>query len=296
MNNIKTLPPTTESTEEKCEVIEGVWGNVTDPNEHNPKKYRYLIHGINPIAKISSSLISTLNMQEHKPSSYEGNQSINLLNNPEKIAERVTISCSLIDQEHWGTWGDVGLKLGAPEGNVIMADNKDMGAAVGNKEVLKRQASQRENIPKPDDLIRNTGPQSYNEIVLLANENGENVKLMDFFYKTLEDGSPKDPNLYYRIKYQSEKLNLPLVPITEPNPYKEDKIFAREGVLKSVQYQGRAYRFDAEEHGLIFRYIDQKELPYHFPSPDKIRELIDYLKSQGVGEGLTKSLLEKNGL
>ena len=94
-----------------------IWGEVSDPKEHDPKKFRYLVHTFNsfavalqPLVAISAELSGA-----YKVDKSEGNQSINLFDQPERLSERVSLSMSLIDQEHTGTWGQGGIIVDAPE-------------------------------------------------------------------------------------------------------------------------------------------------------------------------------------
>ena len=78
-------------------------GDTTDPSKHDPTNFRYLVHALNPGAKMSAMRIA-VDFSDHINSSH-GNQSINMYKQPERVAERVSLSMSLIDQDHTATWG-----------------------------------------------------------------------------------------------------------------------------------------------------------------------------------------------
>ena len=91
---------------------QNIWGNCTDPARHNPNEYRYLVHGFNPSASYGLAMLSAQNTI-NKNNQY-GDQSINLIEYPEKLADRVSMSMSLIDQSHTVTWGGEELLLKLP--------------------------------------------------------------------------------------------------------------------------------------------------------------------------------------
>lgn len=74
------------------------WGNVTDPNKHDLNNFRYLIHAINPNATISMASIGAMSQQKQSTNKEDGDQAINLFREPERLHERVSLSCSLVDK------------------------------------------------------------------------------------------------------------------------------------------------------------------------------------------------------
>lgn len=82
------------------------WGQTTDPCRHNPDDFRYLVHAFNLYAIYNASVINNLVVQEEGDVIDEaGDQSINVFEEPERVDERVSLSMSLIDQDHTATWG-----------------------------------------------------------------------------------------------------------------------------------------------------------------------------------------------
>ena len=145
------------------------WGEVTDPKQHDPSKFRYLVHAINPMATTSMGMVGAMVMKDEPTSvdEAEGDQTINLYSNPEKLGDRVALSSSLIDQEHHGTWGDVGLIYETPPENVLITSPQDVGAMVMSKKRLEEQALKHTKLT-PEELLRQTYNSSYNEVVVLA--------------------------------------------------------------------------------------------------------------------------------
>lgn len=269
-----------DNSEIKREV--GSWGNVTDPKNHNPAKFRYLIHAINPMATASKGMVGAMIMKDepHSVNKEDGDQTINLFSSPERLDQRIALSCSLIDQEHHGTWGRAGLLVEAPSENVIITSNQDVGAIVMSKKHLEDQA-RKNHLLTADQLIQQTYPSSYNEVVVLANRNGKKVVLAGFFYKTTEDGTPIDEAFYRKMSIHAQRLNLPLVPITELNPYREDKITQNDERF-SVQFGGKLYNLRYKDEWGFTSY-GQSGFSVFF-SPDEIEQVFNYLRENNVDE------------
>lgn len=251
------------------------WGNVTDPTEHNPNNFRYLVYGINPAARLTMPGLHTPKDIDKK----DGDQTINIADSPERIAERVSLSCSLIDQNHTGTWGNAGIIVESPTTNVIMDGAEDLGAISENKEMLLKQAEGRKLIP-PDELLSSSSRTSYNEIVILAENKGQKVKLGGFFVKVTEDGKPLDDHLAMIFKEHATRLNLPLVFISEPNPYFENKIVKNGAELVGVQFDGKLYSLTGN---FRFRTTEQEGIST-FSSPHEMEEVFEFLAMQGSKE------------
>lgn len=84
------------------------WGQTTDPDQHNPDNFRYLVHAFNPCAIGNALILNNLVTQDEGTVTDEvGDQSIDVFKEPERIDERVSLSMSLIDQDHTATWGGV---------------------------------------------------------------------------------------------------------------------------------------------------------------------------------------------
>src|SRR3989344_6607152 len=149
------------------------WGGVADPRTHDPATFRYLIHAINPMATSSMGLVGAM-VAKDEPRSMtkeDGDQTINLYSQPERLDQRVALSCSLVDQGHHGTWGRAGLIIEAPQENVLITDSSDVGAIVMSKKSLLEQARKR-HLLTADQLLQQTYSSSYNEVVVLANNEG----------------------------------------------------------------------------------------------------------------------------
>lgn len=255
------------------------WGEVTSPREHKPDKFRYLVHGINPIAPIDMAIRGVMLERDHPGavSKEDGDQTINMFSQPERLGERVSLSCSLIDQGHSGTWGEAGLIIEAPSENICITSPSDGGVWGVSKKLLEEQASQNVILTAEELLASTTG--SYNEVVVLANKGGKKAHLAGFFYKTTDDGEPINEALAEDFMRHAKRLNLPIVPINEPNPYGENKVINNDNSL-CVQFKGKFHYLRGPEYR--FMALGQKEST--FLSPDEIEEVLKFLQENGINE------------
>ena len=90
------------------------WGQTTDPCRHNPDNFRYLVHAFNPHARLGALVIQSVMQDEGAVADEAGDQSIDVFKEPERIDERVSLSMSLIDQDHTATWGGYWHYYGCP--------------------------------------------------------------------------------------------------------------------------------------------------------------------------------------
>lgn len=100
-----------------------IWGGVTSPNQHNSRNFRYTVYGINPVAKL-----------------YMPDLGIDFMK--QDMASGVGVSMSLIDQNHIGTWGNVGLIIEIPRENMIAASSSDLGSGGTSAEWLRKTGQQ----------------------------------------------------------------------------------------------------------------------------------------------------------
>jgi hypothetical protein len=145
-------------------------------------------------------------------STSSGDQSINLYEEPERVAERISLSMSLIDQDHTGTWTYGGLILDVPEKNIIGNGPSDLGSANWDKSLLQSQFD-RSALLNPDDLLKKSSRLDYNEVIAFANLDGSKIRLKGFFIVVDSSGLPIDRELSDKIQEHAKRLALPLVNI-----------------------------------------------------------------------------------
>lgn len=281
LNSFEKKPkkPQTPSPEEEPKTE--IWGGVTDPKKHNPKKFRYLVHAFNPYIRIPLT-IATITAEIsgiYKVDKSEGDQSINLFEEPERLHERVSLSMSLIDQDHTATWGEGGIIVEAPEENIIITSPTDTGSHTSSKDFLIMQAQSHSRL-SGDQLLQYTSDKIYNEVVAFGtSENGKKLRLVGFFIKVDKKGQPTDPLIAEKMKYHAKRLNLPLIEIQTKGLFEQEKF---EIVNNSiwVNYNGNRYNLGNDNPKFAFIAYDDKGNPF-FPSPQEIEDVITHFVERG---------------
>lgn len=255
------------------------WGGTTDPTLHDPQQYRYLVHAINPFSSMNALVITLYDAKDGiEYDESWGDQKISMYEQPERIGERVSLSMSLIDQDHTATWGEAGLIVEAPEQNVVLTSSSDAGAHNNNLDFLLKQA-QNHGVMSGDYLLSGTSPYGYNEVVAVANRDGQRVQLKGFFYKETEAGEPYNKQLARRMQAHASRLGLPVVAITEQGRYAQDKVDIVDGKL-SVQFNGNRYLLSGFEPQHQFKSYDERGYA-RFIAPHEVEPVLSYAVSTG---------------
>jgi hypothetical protein len=275
---------------------ESGWGGTTDPRNHDPKNFRYLVHGFNPLSKSFQPIAHVYELEANPEldlSGQQGDQTIDLVEEPERVAERVSLSMSLIDQDHIETWGHGGIIVDVPEENILLTGNSDLGTANSN---IKRIRERSKTEPKldPDDLLHETSPTSYNEVVAEPRtENGEIVP-KGFFIKVFRDGKPLDRELASKLTLQAMRLGLPLVRIAQPSLFEGDTVditdtlqsepeFGYKNVAvhldrkRYLLYSKHNHTFDPESPEDNWKFSRMTDNAARFMAPDELDACITYL-------------------
>ena len=258
-----------------------IWGEVSDPKEHDPKKFRYLVHAFLPFARASQTLvaISAESSGAYKADKSEGDQSINLFDQPERLNERVSLSMSLIDQEHTGTWGQEGIIIDAPEENIVITSPTDTGSQSSSKDFLRRQAQGQLKL-SGERLLQSTRAGVYNEVVAFAKaENGETVRLKGFFIKVDKHGQPTYPVIAEKMRQHARRLNLPLVEIQVKGPYEQEMFKIAENSVWA-HYNGNRYNLGSDNPEFAFSAYDDR-IHTFFPSPQEVEEVVAHFLERG---------------
>ncbi|QQS19857.1 hypothetical protein IPL85_00090 [Candidatus Saccharibacteria bacterium] len=264
------------------------WGGTTDPAVHDPSNFRYLVHAVNPSARLNALIIASYDTTAgvtYDPS--WGDQKISMYDQPERAADRVSLSTSLIDTEHTGTWGEAGLILEAPEPNVILTSDTDVGARNNNLDALLKQADNH-GVMDADSLLAQTYPSSYNEVVVVAKRDEQPVNVKGFFYKVTQSGKPYNPQLALRMQSHAERLGLPVVPIVEKGLYADDKVEEWDGKI-AVHHGGNRVLLTGFEPQSQFRVYDERQRA-RFATPEDIDGALSFATQTGKLE-LTEAQL-----
>lgn len=250
-------------------------GDTTDPSKHDPTNFRYLVHALNPGAKMSAMRIA-VDFSDHINSSH-GNQSINMYKQPERVAERVSLSMSLIDQDHTATLGGGGLIISAPEENIVLTSRTDAGTHNNDKNFLLGQGA-RHGVMSADQLLATTSPRQYNEVVALADNDGSKLETIGFFYKVTSKGEPVDLMIAQRMRMHAERLGLPVVEILQED--KKDKVTRYalgddEQEHIAITYNGENFAIAGFDRNYIY-YMTEETSRYRFASPEEMSAALQF--------------------
>ena len=263
------------------------WGGGTNPSQHDEKKFRYLIHAFNPLAKSSMGLLNTLaalsKIQRGEGPHIDkahGDQAINLYEQPERLSERVSLSMSLIDQDHRGTWGDAGIIVEAPSENIVITSPQDVGSMNSDPAFLRQQASQHQPYDG-DALLQVSSPSSYNEVVAFSKVDDSKLTIKGVFYKVTSKGEAIDPSVAQKMEMHARKLGVPVVKIKTVGHYQSNEVQEHDEKL-AVHLNGNRYLLDGYADG-NFRVYDEK-MECHFITPEELKPVLQFLREKRFSE------------
>jgi hypothetical protein len=265
---IPNSAPPLENSEGKEAAQAEAWGGVSDPRQHNPQEFRYLIHSFNDFNQALSIQTVTSGFSEQ--------QAVNLQQQPDRVADRVSLSMSLIDQAHTVTWGPGGLIVKAPESNVLIASPED--AAVSNSDIqaLKEDAASRKLL-SPDEVLSDTPDGKYNEIVAVGRDaNGNQLELDGFFIVQDVDGDISNEPLKRHLQTLAIQKGLPFITITDAR-FKEDNYIATNRSV-TAQFEGKRYHL---KHTFGSNFQVETGAKEYFATRDEVLRLVDHLKQTG---------------
>ena len=267
---------------------EKVWGGVTDPSRHDEKNFRYLVHAFHPLAKAfmvvhnAQAVRSKMEHGEgHEIDRAHGDQSIDLYEEPERVAERISLSMSLIDQDHPATWGgNAGIIVEAPEQNIIITSPQDVGCINFDPEFIRKQALQHPHLDG-DKLLKASEPTTYNEVVALAKVGDSKLKLKGIFYKVTSKGEPIDLSLAKKMKLRALRLGIPVIEVKEIARYQANEVEDADGKL-AVNLNGNRYLLGGYGDR-NFRVHDEKRYG-DFISPDELKSALKFLHDKDFSD------------
>ena len=268
------------------------WGQTTDPDQHNPDNFRYLVHAFNPFSPFNAIYTSK---KTGASNDEVRRQSIDLQIRPEEIDERVSVSMSLIENGRTATYGSGGIIVQAPESSIVLTSPTDAGAINSNEGRLVAQGQSR-GLLSPDQLLERGSPRTYNEVVALGRSG---LRAVGFFYKVDSRKKPVDSGLAANMLGLGHRTGLPVVEIPEENIYTENKVVRYTYMDSSRREElriflgGMCYCAPKSEGRLGFRVVEGDTLKWHFPSPEKFEAAIGFALSTGeIGEAEANQILE----
>lgn len=247
------------------------WGNTTDPREHNPQQFRYLVHMFNPF---NEALHGPTALGEERSEQ----QAINLMEQPERISERVSLSMSLVDQDRMEVWGLGGLIVYAPESNIIITSPRD--SAVKNSD-LRGLSDRARELPRlsPEEVLNQTARGKYNEIVAQGEKEGSRLEVSGILLvKDIDGDTANDSNFVAKLREQAERLGLPLI---EAPYYRGEirKLDRQDGVIKA-QFAGRVFNFGKE--GAQRPFTVSTGVKEYFADESEVETVLEYFQGRGL--------------
>ena len=174
------------------------WGEITDPTNHDPDSFRYLIHLDNGKRFILDEP-GTDGLNE----SYEY-----AIDNPGLLTENEQLSASLIDREHtqiyWGTTSQHGYIIEVEPNAIIATSPRDMMLrARPLAEVLADCP-----VLSADEILAATTDYDHNEILVSP----ANLAIRAVFWANLQEGAETDPPLSREyVEQAANRANLPFL-------------------------------------------------------------------------------------
>lgn len=152
------------------------WGKTTDPRDHNPTDFRYLVHSVTNGTGINAPSLEMGRIVLGKKSKVNPVLDINGLSR---------ISSSLVDVTHPATFvvGRWGLILNAGPADIVAVAARDIGSAVRTAD--STELSSQFPIINPDELLAQSNPNYHNEVVL----RGGAIEVVGIYY--LQDAFPQ---------------------------------------------------------------------------------------------------------
>jgi len=216
---------------------------------------------------------------------------------PGGIVERVSLSMSLIDQDHTATWGGTGIIMAVPESSVVLTSPTDAGALNSYRDRLIVQG-QSIGILSPDEILERSSPSMHNEIVALGQSG---LKAIGFFYKVDSRKSPINVDLMTAMYQLGGRMGLPVVGISseKENSYVENKVIRSTSAESGGEEELRIF-FDGRCHYIVesndepkYRAVDGDTGLTHFPSPERFTAAIDFALCTGnISEAEAEQILE----
>ena len=177
---------------------QAIWGGVTDPTQHDPKHFRYLLH-----IDSGHRLVPFDPNDPHNDDLWEY-----ALDDPDKLRSLDYISASLVDENHpvlyQFTSSSHGFILESPKSSIIAATSRDMFARSKSKsaEGLRNEFG----VPDPEQLLNETRINEWNEVVV--SPDGMVIKALFWTDTKADDEAPFEKEA---VKSAAEKLRLPFL-------------------------------------------------------------------------------------
>ncbi|MCB0337081.1 MAG: hypothetical protein KDD62_12275 [Bdellovibrionales bacterium] len=230
------------------EAVRSGWDDsFSDPRNHDPSTFRYLVHGLQGTV---SRIVQRMALIE-LPGEFDPSQDIDLSQTPGRIREKKVVSTSIVDQDHTQTFGDGGLILATPQENILDVSHEDLGTNFANPDKVLGSASR--NIPPLDLVLSLTGNgrTQWNETRLTGSTSAGDVTVVGYWIKVDERGVALNHEIAERMQSLSLSQSLPLVTfVVESQPMLDQ--LAEIHTLPRAGGREHAFAVSLNEGGLRF--------------------------------------------
>jgi hypothetical protein len=181
--------------------------SFSDPRKHDPKAFRYLVHGLQDVYSRILQLQALFTLK----GKFDSTQHVDLSETPGLVRQRKVISASVIDQNHLSTFGGAGLILSCPVENVIDLSHQDLGTNFANPDTIL--ARPRASLPALDQILEKTGKgaTAWNEVRLTGTTDFGEVGVVGYWIKVDERGKPQSPEIAKRMRELANSKSFPLI-------------------------------------------------------------------------------------
>lgn len=228
----------------------------TSPNPKDTQKFRFLVHGL------QSGMVRTIqHLDLLRDKAYAPEHNVNLLHSPHDIHRKKLISCSIIDQDKRGTFGNVGLILRAPFENVLDMRPEDAGTNYLDPNKTHQTLGDQKRLMPIKLLLSSTGTgmTPYNEVVLSGETDAGKVEIVGVFIKTDKAGLPLDPEMAREISMISGRLNVPIVSMVDKlKSFPDAKLEVLNGWQTNTPY---CFAFSRKEERYVVEFTDDDGKP-----------------------------------
>lgn len=186
---------------------------LSDPNNYDRNNYMFLVHAID-LPNSSEKNYQLMRVLNEFGGEFSSSQMINLNLNPERIAEKKLISCSLVAKkgkfEALETYKSFGLIVKCPIENIVFAGSQDLGILYSQFDnVMKKY--QNVILPSVECLLN---PEEYDEILINGTTVYGKVEIVGVFIN-LRNASMEDERFAKLVYEAAGKLSSYLgVPLT----------------------------------------------------------------------------------
>lgn len=218
------------------EIVKKQWEEgFSSPQSYGQKQFRLLVHGIQGDGARAVQHMALI--QQH---GFNNEHHVDLLQSPQRIASKKLISCSIIDQDHRGTFGDAGFILCAPFDNIMAMSPEDRGTDFFKPDETHGKMSTNRQHMYIDALLGSTNTHQWNEVVLSGITEAGKVEIIGAFVKTDRQGTPIDPETADKVKRAAYQIGVPVIDVLQPTSEHLDKNLQ---ILKSMSNDDAPYAF-----------------------------------------------------